>query len=152
MDELELAKILMNIEMFEGLDYGQIEKIVNSGQQRVLAPGDVLSEPLTVDDQLSVFLDGKLRIESADGVPLSEVKEVRVLGEMGVLTGQARACSTSTRRSGTCAPSATSCGRGWSSWRRTIRCWSEAQAQSRALTAATTAPAQACWPASLKCS
>ena len=40
MDELELAKILMNIEMFEGLDYGQIEKIVNSSQQRVLAPRD----------------------------------------------------------------------------------------------------------------
>lgn len=90
MDELELAKVLMNTEMFQGLDYGQIEKIVNSSQQRVLAPGDVLSEPLTVDDQLSVFLDGKLRIESADGVPLSEVTEARVLGEMGVLTGQAR--------------------------------------------------------------
>ena len=63
---------------------------MTSGEQRVLAPGDVLSEPLTVDEQLSVFLQGKLRIESADGVSLSEVTKVRVLGEMGVFTGHSR--------------------------------------------------------------
>ena len=90
MDDVELARVLMNIELFEGLEYDQIEKIMTCGEQRVLAPGDVLSEPLTVDEQLSVFLQGKLRIESADGVSLSEVTEVRVRGEMGVLTGQAR--------------------------------------------------------------
>ena len=43
-----------------------------------------------MDENLCVFLEGKLRIESADGVTLSDVTKVRVLGEMGVLTGQAR--------------------------------------------------------------
>ena len=90
MDDVELARVLMKIELFEGLEYDQIEKIMTSGEQRVLAPGDVLSEPLTVDEQLSVFLQGKLRIESADGVSLSEVTKVRVLGEMGVFTGHSR--------------------------------------------------------------
>ena len=56
----------------------------------MLAPGEVLSEPLTVDDRLSVFLEGKLRIETADGVSLSDVTAVRVIGEMGALTGRAR--------------------------------------------------------------
>ena len=90
MDDVELARVLMKIELFEGLEYDQIEKIMTCGEQRVLAPGDVLSEPLTVDEQLSVFLQGKLRIESADGVSLSEVTKVRVLGEMGVFTGHSR--------------------------------------------------------------
>jgi CRP-like cAMP-binding protein len=76
----------MRIELFEGFDYAQVEKIMATGTQRILAPGAVLSESETVD----VFLEGKLRIESADGVTLSDVTKVRVLGEMGVLTGQAR--------------------------------------------------------------
>jgi CRP-like cAMP-binding protein len=80
----------MRIELFEGFEYAQVEKIMATGTQRVLAPGEVLSESETVDENLCVFLEGKLRIESADGVPLSAVTKVRVLGEMGVLTGQAR--------------------------------------------------------------
>lgn len=90
MDDVELGQTLMRIELFEGFEYDQVEKIMATGTQRVLAPGAVLSESETVDENLCVFLEGKLRIESADGVALSDVTEVRVLGEMGVLTGQAR--------------------------------------------------------------
>ena len=80
----------MRIELFEGFDYAQVEKIMATGTQRILAPGAVLSESETVDENLCVFLEGKLRIESEDGVTLSDVTKVRVLGEMGVLTGLAR--------------------------------------------------------------
>ena len=90
MDEVELSSALMRIELFEGLEYGQIEKIMASAEERVLAPGDVVCEAQTIDDRLTVFLEGKLHIESGDGVLLSDVTQVRVLGEMGMLLGKAR--------------------------------------------------------------
>ncbi len=76
--------------MFEGLDFNQISNIHQACNQRNVEPGTVLCEPLTIDERLLIFVDGKLRLESADGVELAEVTEIRVIGEMGVLTGQSR--------------------------------------------------------------
>lgn len=90
MDDAELTSTLMSLELFGGLEHDQVEKIARSCTERMLAPGEVLSEAQTVDDRLSVFLEGQLRIESADGVLLSQVTQVRILGEMGVLVGLTR--------------------------------------------------------------
>ena len=90
MDEEGLINALMTVPLFEGLDYDQISRILQLSKQREFEPGTVLCEALTVDKRLVIFLQGKLRLESAEGVPLAEVSSVRVIGEMGVLTGQTR--------------------------------------------------------------
>ena len=50
----------------------------------------MLYEAGTIDAQLVEFLQGKVRMEFAEGVRLAEISKVRVIGEMGVLTGQPR--------------------------------------------------------------
>lgn len=90
MDEVELTSTLMGLNLLSGLEYEQVEDIRQAGQVVVLAAGATVSQAETVDECLTVFLNGALRIESVDGVLLAEVTEVRVLGEMGVLVGQAR--------------------------------------------------------------
>ncbi len=90
MADVELTSTLMSLELFDGLEQDQAQNITRACTERVLAPGEVLCQAGTVDDRLIVFLAGKLRIESEEGVLLSEVTEARILGEMGVLIGQAR--------------------------------------------------------------
>jgi len=89
-DEVRLVKILLDIPLFEDLDYTQITAIIEKGDQREVQPGEVLCESRTIDESLFVFLNGKLRLESAEGGKLAELDTVRVLGEMGVFTGQIR--------------------------------------------------------------
>jgi signal-transduction protein with cAMP-binding, CBS, and nucleotidyltransferase domain len=90
MDDAELTHKLMSLELFGGLEHDQVEKITRSCTKRTLAPGEVLSEAQSVDDRLWVFLEGALHVESADGVLLSLVTDVRIFGEMGVLVGLTR--------------------------------------------------------------
>ena len=90
MDEVGLVNALMMVPLFEGVDYDQISSILQISKQRELEPGTVLCEAFTIDKRLVIFLQGKLRLESSEGVLLAEVSSVRVVGEMGVLTGQSR--------------------------------------------------------------
>ena len=90
MDEVRLVKILLEIQLFEDLDYSQISSILKACNQREVQPGEGLCEARTIDQSLFVLLQGKLRLESADGKKLAEMMPVRVIGEMGVLTGQTR--------------------------------------------------------------
>jgi CRP-like cAMP-binding protein len=80
----------MGIPLFEDLDIEQIERILKVCTQRKVQPGDVLCESMTIDAQLLIFLNGKLRLESDGGERLAEMTQTRVLGEMGVITGQPR--------------------------------------------------------------
>ena len=90
MDEVQLVKILLDIPLFEGLDFSRISSIIEVCNQREIQPGEVLCEARTIDQSLIILLQGKLRLESADGKKLAEMVPVRVIGEMGVLTGQTR--------------------------------------------------------------
>jgi CRP-like cAMP-binding protein len=90
MDEIDLTNTLMNIHLFEGASYEQVQRILAAAKQRVLTPGTVLCQPDTIDERLYVFLDGELRIETSDGLKLAAVTEIRIIGEMGVLIGQPR--------------------------------------------------------------
>ena len=90
MDEVDLTDTLMNIHLFEGASYEQVQRILAATTQRVLTPGTVLCQPDTIDERLYVFLDGQLRIETPDDLKLAEVKEIRIIGEMGVLIGLPR--------------------------------------------------------------
>ena len=90
MDEAQLVKILLDIPLFDALDYTQISSILRLCRQRETRPGEVLCESRTVDNRLLILLKGRLRLESAEGGMLSELTPVRVIGEMGVFTGLGR--------------------------------------------------------------
>jgi CRP-like cAMP-binding protein len=90
MQEIHLAKILLDIPLFEDLDFSQISSLLKVCHHREVQPGEVLCEPRTIDERLLIFLKGKLRLESAEGGKFAEMTPVRVVGEMGVFTGQTR--------------------------------------------------------------
>ena len=87
---VKLVKTLLDISLFEDLDYTQVQAIIDVGTRETVEPGKVLSEPRTIDERLLILLDGRLRLESAAGDLLDYQLPVRVLGEMGVFTGQIR--------------------------------------------------------------
>lgn len=89
-DAVQLVKVLLDVPLFEDLDYQQIQAMLELGERKTVQPGAVLSEPRTIDEHLIVLLDGRLRLESASGDFLDYVEPVRVTGEMGVFTGQIR--------------------------------------------------------------
>jgi len=89
-DDVRLVKTLLDIPLFEDLDYTQVQAIIEVGKRETVTPGTVLSEPRTIDERLLILLDGRLRLEAASGELLDYQMPVRVLGEMGVFTGQIR--------------------------------------------------------------
>ncbi|MDP6776715.1 MAG: cyclic nucleotide-binding domain-containing protein [Candidatus Latescibacteria bacterium] len=90
MDEVQLVRVLLDIPLFEDLDYTQISGLIEACDRLEPAAGEALCEPRTIDDRLLIFLSGKLRLEAADGQDLGVYTEPRVMGEMGVFTGQTR--------------------------------------------------------------
>ena len=90
MDEVQLVRVLLDIPLFEDLDYTQISLLIEACDRLEPEAGEVLCESRTIDERLLIFLKGKLRLESADGQDLGEWTEPRVMGEMGVFTGQTR--------------------------------------------------------------
>jgi len=89
-DEVKLVKLMLDQHLFEDLDYTQVASLIERGNQRVAPVGEVLCESRTIDEKLILLLDGSLRLESAEGEEVTRLKPVRVLGEMGVFTGQTR--------------------------------------------------------------
>jgi CRP-like cAMP-binding protein len=89
-DDVRLVKTLLDIPLFEDLDYTQVQEVLKISQQKAMAPGQVLCEPRTIDEALIVLLSGRLRLETAAGELLDYQTPVRVIGEMGVFTGQIR--------------------------------------------------------------
>jgi len=89
-DDINLVSTLLATPLFEDLEVTQMARLLNVCQRREVQPGDILCEPRTIDRRLLILLAGKLRLESAEGVPLAELTPIRFIGEMGVLTGQIR--------------------------------------------------------------
>jgi len=85
-----LVRKLLDVPLFENLDYTQIGEVVDIAEHRLLETGEVVCESRTIDENLVVLLDGSLRLESAEGRFLDDLEAVRVIGEMGVFTGQIR--------------------------------------------------------------
>ena len=65
--DVKLVKTLLDISLFEDLDYTQVQAIIDVGTRETVEPGKVLSEPRTIDERLLILLDGRLRLESAAG-------------------------------------------------------------------------------------
>ena len=93
MDEVQLVKVLLDIHLFEDLDYTQITSIIRAGEQRNVTPGEEICSSRTIDESLILILVGKLALVSAEGNKIANLVPIKVLGEMGVFTGQPRSSS-----------------------------------------------------------
>lgn len=89
-DRGPLVKTLLDLSLFEALDYTQIGAMLDIAQVLTPQAGEVLCESRSVDDRLLVLLEGSLRLESAEGEFLDNLEPVRIIGEMGVFTAQMR--------------------------------------------------------------
>jgi CRP-like cAMP-binding protein len=89
-DEGRLAGILQDLPLLDHMDGLQVARILSICKQREVRPGEVLCEPQTIDQQLFVLVEGRLRLETAEGKKVTELAPVRSVGEMGVLTGLPR--------------------------------------------------------------
>jgi len=89
-DRGPLVKSLLDVPLFEALDYTQIGAMLDIAEVLTPEAGVVLCESRSVDERLLILLDGTLRLESAEGEFLDVMKPLRVIGEMGVFTGQMR--------------------------------------------------------------
>lgn len=89
-NEVKLVKVLLDLHLFGDLDYTQVSSIIERCEQKVLPPGEVLCQSRTIDERLIVLLEGSLKLESAEGEEVAVLKPVRIMGEMGVFTGQTR--------------------------------------------------------------
>ena len=89
-DRGPLVKTLLDIPLFEDLDYTQIGELIDIGTVETPSAGQVLCESRTIDEKLVILLEGQLYLESAEGDFLDDLHAVRVIGEMGVFTGQVR--------------------------------------------------------------
>ena len=89
-DRGPLVKMLLDVPLFEALDYTQIGAMLDIAEVLTPSAGEVLCESRSVDERLLVLLDGNLRLETAEGEFLDTMNALRVIGEMGVFTGQLR--------------------------------------------------------------
>ena len=85
-----LVKTLLDIPLFEDLDYTQIGALIDISTIEGTTVGQVLCKSRTIDQDLVILLEGTLYLESAQGEFLDNLHAVRVIGEMGVFTGQVR--------------------------------------------------------------
>jgi CRP-like cAMP-binding protein len=85
-----LVKMLLDVPLFEALDYTQIGAMLDIAEMLTPEADVVLCESRSMDERLLILLNGTLRLESAEGEFLDEMVGVRVIGEMGVFTGQLR--------------------------------------------------------------
>ena len=58
---LERLGVELSLDLFTDVEYEHIEKILAAASRRSLSAGDVVCEPLTIDDTLHVLIDGSLR-------------------------------------------------------------------------------------------
>lgn len=90
LDEVAIISALQSIHLFAEMDYEHIATVFKAGGVENVPSGTVLCEANTIDERLIVFLQGAMRLETAAGERIDTIEPVRVIGEMGVFTGQPR--------------------------------------------------------------
>jgi hypothetical protein len=67
MDQVQIIAALQSIPLFSDMDYQQISTLYDTGTLRQIEADEVLCHAQTIDENLIVFLEGEMRLESADG-------------------------------------------------------------------------------------
>lgn len=87
-----LASVLNKIPMFQDVTLAQAERLLGISRLRETAAGEVLCAEGSPPSEMYVLLTGELSVVR-DGAEVAALKPVVPVGEMGVVTGDARTAS-----------------------------------------------------------
>ena len=88
-----LLKVIEKIPMFKNLGTDNARKVLMGCEFRNAGPWEVLCQHKGASNELFILLSGQLGIYSADNVQLASVQPVAPVGEMGLITGEARSAT-----------------------------------------------------------
>ena len=97
----QFARIFQKIDVFSGLNLQEIQHLLKLGQIRAYEPDQVVYRAGEPSDEMLILLQGHLVVTSPSGEPIGSIPPGTAIGEMGVLTGQARSATVvATKKSG----------------------------------------------------
>ena len=88
-----LLKVIEKIPMFKNLGPDNARKVLMGCEFRNAGPWEVLCQHKGASNELFILLSGRLGIFSGDNVQLASVQPVAPVGEMGLITGEARSAT-----------------------------------------------------------
>lgn len=83
-------KIIDKIPMFQKLNPNQAIEILKICKPRSFGSNQIVCEHGTNSTEMFILLSGKLTIVASDGIPLTQLSPITIVGEMGVITGSPR--------------------------------------------------------------
>lgn len=89
----QYIKMIEKIPAFTGVSFGQFMRILELCVKQEYAAEEQVCAANRESNQLYILITGKLRVVSAEGRTLAELKPGATVGEMGVFTGDLRSAS-----------------------------------------------------------
>ena len=89
----QLMTILQKINVFQGLDLGEAERLVQICQSKMYEPDTQIFKAGELSDSMLVLITGKLKAVSRTGQDLAEILPGNSIGEMGVFTDHRRSAT-----------------------------------------------------------
>jgi len=88
-----LVQTIQKIPVFNGLSPSQGKKVLGLCVPKILQGGDRVCDRGTASDAMYILVSGQLGIITGDGLRVATLKPVTTVGEMGMVTRQARSAS-----------------------------------------------------------
>ncbi|MBE0566296.1 MAG: cyclic nucleotide-binding domain-containing protein [Krumholzibacteria bacterium] len=93
--DMEISEILRTVDLFDGLDVGQVRAFAEAGEIRVLERGELLFRRGEPSDRIFLLMDGAIEIIRATAdqptpVPVAYITPGELVGDMALLTGTPR--------------------------------------------------------------
>ena len=85
-----LVQIVRKIPIFQDLSSGQLKQVLGACVYKPCRVGERVCESNTPSDEMYILLSGELAVATQEGVRITTLLPVTMVGEMGVFTGQKR--------------------------------------------------------------
>jgi CRP-like cAMP-binding protein len=92
-DPKEMRDIVRRIPIFRGFTPEQTDRVLQVCRKRSVKKGHCLFREGDPSTEIYILLTGHLRVVSATGAEIATIWEMGLVGEMGVLTDQARSAT-----------------------------------------------------------
>ena len=93
MDPKEIGSICRQIPIFRGFNSDQTDNMLRVCEERTFQAGEYLFKEGDSSTELFILLSGHLQVLTSTGAELASIREMGVVGEMGVLTTQPRSAA-----------------------------------------------------------
>jgi len=88
-----LVQVLRKIPIFKGLSPSQVKRILGLCVHRQYEAAEKICQSGTPPDEMFILLTGEVSIATPEGLKVATILPVTTVGEMGVITGQARSAT-----------------------------------------------------------